>query len=140
MGGRLSNFEIYGDDPEKLAEFYRELFGWRTFLNRREVGSFAGLCGTPYDSGDRVCEQGISKAGNGRIRTLMIELAWGWLHWQPTSRLSQWFTTRCEGGGGKGPKRLRRQSIVAVARKLLIDLWHLVEHGVVPDGVELGAA
>ena len=114
-----------------------ELFGWRRFHNRREVGAVAGLVGTPYDSGDSVREQGISKAGNQRVRRVMIELAWGWLRWQPDSALAQWFTNRCSGGGGTGPKRLRRQSIVGVARRLLIDLWHLVEHGVIPKGVEL---
>ena len=107
-----------------------EFFGWRQFRNRREVGSLAGMDGTPYNSGDSERDQGISKAGNRRVRTLMVELAWGWLRWQPQSKLARWFAERT----GPSGKRHRRVMIVAVARRLLIDLWHFVEHGVVPQG------
>jgi len=107
-----------------------EFFGWREFKNRGEVGGAAGLVGTPYDSGSSEREQGISKAGNPLVRTRMVELAWLWIRFQPHSELSQWFQRRFAGGGS----RLRRAGIVAVARKLLIALWHLVEHGVVPQG------
>ena len=86
--------------------------------------------GTPYNSGDSERDQGISKAGNRRVRTLMVELAWGWLRWQPQSKLARWFAERT----GPSGKRHRRVMIVAVARRLLIDLWHFVEHGVVPEG------
>jgi transposase len=109
-----------------------EWLGWRKFSNRREVGSAAGLVGSPYDSGDSRREQGITKAGNGRIRTLMIQLAWGWLRHQPNSQLSQWFKERFEQGG-----RLRKVGIVALARKLLIALWRYVTQGVLPEGAEL---
>ena len=107
-----------------------EFFAWREFNNRGEVGGAAGLGGTPYSSGSIEREQGISKAGNPRVRTRMVELAWLWIRFQPHSELSQWFMRRFAGGGS----RMRRKGIVAVARKLLIDLWHLVEHGAVPRG------
>jgi transposase len=107
-----------------------EFFAWREFNNRGEVGGAAGLGGTPYSSGSTEFEQGISKAGNPLVRTRMVELAWLWIRYQPHSELSQWFMRRFAGGGS----RMRRVGIVAVARKLLIALWHLVEHGVVPQG------
>jgi transposase len=110
-----------------------EFFGWREFSSRREVGALAGLTGTPFSSGDADRDQGISKAGNPRVRTLMVELAWGWLRHQPSSRTSRWFWEHV----GKGGKRNRRKAIVAVARKLLVELWHFVEHGVIPDGARL---
>jgi transposase len=107
-----------------------EVFAWRQFNNRREVGGASGLTGTPYNSGSSEHEQGISKAGNPLVRTRMIELAWLWIQYQPHSDLSQWFLRRYARGGS----RMRRVGIVAVARRLLIALWHLVEHGVVPRG------
>ncbi len=110
-----------------------EFFGWRQFRNRREVGACAGLTPTPYASGDSEREQGISKAGNKRIRTLMVELSWFWLRHQPNSALSKWFQQRFAQGG----KRMRRIGIVAMARKLLIALWRFVEDGVIPEGAEL---
>jgi transposase len=116
--------------------FGMEFFGWRHFHNRREVGAAAGLTPTPYASGDTAREQGISKAGNRRVRWLIVELAWCWLRYQPESRLCRWYRERFAGGG----KRLRRIGIVAVARRLLIDLWRYVEYGVVPEGAKLKAA
>jgi transposase len=108
-------------------------FFWRRFNNRREVGSCAGLTGTPYQSGESCREQGISKAGNKRVRRLMVELAWGWLRYQPQSALSVWFSNRFAGAG----VRLRRIGIVALARRLLIAIWHYLEHGVVPQGARV---
>jgi transposase len=105
-------------------------FFWRQFNNRREVGSAAGLCGMPYDSGDKAVEQGISKAGNGKIRRVMVELSWFWLRYQPESALTIWFKKRFEGGG----KRMRRVGIVALARKLLVALWRYQEFGEIPRG------
>ena len=110
-----------------------EFFGWRKFKNRRQVAACAGLDPTPYDSGESVREQGISKAGNKRVRWLMVELAWSWLRYQPNSRLSQWFQRRF----GKGGKRQRRIGIVALARRLLVDLWRYVDTGVIPQGAVL---
>ncbi len=107
-----------------------EFFSWRAFRNQRQLASCAGLTPTPYTSGDSEREQGISKAGNRQVRTLMIELSWLWLRYQPNSALSQWFDKRFAHGG----KRMRRIGIVALARKLLIALWRYVEEGVVPEG------
>ena len=112
-----------------------EFFGWRAFQNQRQVGACAGLTPTPYSSGDSEREQGISKAGNRRVRTLMIELSWLWLRYQPGSALSRWFQRRFAGGG----KRMRRIGIVALARKLLIALWRYVTDGVIPEGAVLKA-
>ena len=110
-----------------------EFFGWRVFNNRKEVGALAGLTGTPHQSGGPAREQGISKAGNPRIRRLMVELAWLWLRWQPNSRTTLWFHEHVGKAGSRG----KRKAIVAVARKLLVEFWHFVEHGVVPEGAVL---
>jgi transposase len=114
-------------------DFVMEMFGWREFKNRKQVGAFPGLTPTPYDSGGNQREQGISKTGRGRTRALIIQISWCWLRFQPQSKLSQWYMERYAGGG----KRMRRIGIVAVARKLLIDLWRYLEYGVVPEGVRL---
>jgi transposase len=111
----------------------KELFGWRRFRNRREVAGCLGLTPSPYASGESETEQGISKAGNRRVRTLMVELAWSWLRYQPQSELSKWFNRRFAGGG----KRMRRIGIVALARRLAIALWRYLEHGLIPDGAQL---
>lgn len=111
----------------------REFFGWRQIRNRRELASLAGLAPTPYDSGGSRCEQGISKAGNRRVRWMMVELAWGWLGHQPTSELSQWFQRRF----GQGNGRVKKVGIVALARKLLVALWKYLETGEVPAGAVL---
>jgi transposase len=110
--------------------FVMELFGWRRFKNRREVAGAVGLTPTPYNSGDSVREQGISRAGNHRVRKLAIEIAWCWLRLQPNSKLSQWYQQRFGGGGA----RMRRIGIVAMARRLMIDLWRYLESGTVPEG------
>ncbi len=110
-----------------------EFFNWREFKNAKQVGACAGLTPTPYDSGDSTREQGISKAGNKRVRKLMVELAWLWVRWQPGSKLTLWFQKRFGSGG----KRMRRIGIVALARKLLIALWRYLETGVIPEGAIL---
>jgi transposase len=110
-----------------------EFFSWRQIRNRRELGSLAGLTPTPYTSGDTRREQGISKAGNRRVRWMMVQLAWGWLQYQPESALSQWYHRRF----GQGNPRQRKIGIVALARKLLIALWKYLEAGEVPEGAEL---
>jgi transposase len=111
----------------------KELFGWRRFHNRREVAGCLGLAPTPYSSGESQVEQGISKAGNKRSRWLMIELAWSWLRYQPTSQLTQWFNERF----APGSKRMRRVGIVALARRLAIALWRYLEDGEIPPGASL---
>jgi len=114
-------------------KFVMEFFGWRDFKNGKQIGALSGLTPTPYDSGGGLREQGISKAGNERVRTLAVEMAWVWLRFQPQSKLSQWYRKRFAEGG----KRMRRIGIVAMARRLLIDLWRYLEHGVVPEGARL---
>jgi transposase len=110
-----------------------ELFAWRRFANRKQVGSIIGMTPTPYQSGDSAVEQGISKAGNRRLRRLLVELAWCWLRWQPDTALTQWYVRRFAGGG----RRARKIGVVAVARKLLILLWRYLEYGEVPAGARL---
>lgn len=113
--------------------FVMELFGWRKFQNGRQVGSMIGLCPTPYASGGMNHEQGISKAGNRRVRWMAVEIAWCWLRYQPESRLSRWYQARF----GSGSSRQRRIGIVALARKLMVALWKYLEQGEVPDGAEM---
>jgi transposase len=113
-------------------ELVNEVF-YRSFDNRRQVGSYFGLTGTPYDSGESRREQGISKAGNRRARKLAVELGWLWLTHQPDSELSRWFRQRV--GDVKG--RIRRITIVAMARKLMVALWKYLTTGVVPTGAVL---
>ena len=108
-----------------------ELF-WRQFKNRREVGSCLGLVPQPYDSGDSHIDQGISKQGNRRVRSLIIEIAWMWLRYQPESDISLWFAQKTNSQTPN--KRSRRVAIVAVARRLAIALWRYLEGGIVPQG------
>ena len=114
----------------------QELFGWRRFDNRRQLAGSVGLGSSPHSSGDLERDQGISKAGNARVRTLSVELAWQWLRFQANTALAKWYMTRFGSGNG----RSRRIGIVALARRLLIALWRFVEHGVVPEGAKLRAA
>lgn len=116
--------------------FVMELFGWRQFQNNPELAGALGLTPTPYNSGDSVREQGISRSGNRRARKLLIEIAWCWLRFQPNSELSRWYQQRFAGGGA----RMRRIGIVAMPRRLVIDLWRYVEFGVVPKGARLRLA
>lgn len=127
---------VRGVGPVGSWVLAREVFGWRQFNNRRELAGSVGLGGSPYNSGDTQRDQGISKAGNRRVRTLMVELAWSWLRFQPDSALSEWYLERFGRSGG----RSRRIGIVALARRLLIALWRYVEHGVIPHGAKLKAA
>ena len=110
--------------------YVMEFFGWREFNHRREVGGLAGLAPTPHQSGDLDQERGIDKAGNRHVRAMAIEIAWGWLRYQPESALTRWFEEKY----GHGTSRMRRTGIVAVARKLLVDLWRYLETGALPEG------
>jgi transposase len=110
-----------------------ELLAWRQFANRRQIGAIVGLTPTPYQSGTAHREQGISKAGSKVLRRMMVELAWGWLRWQPDSELSRWYERRFAHHG----KRARKIGVVALARKLLIALWRYVEQGEAPAGARL---
>jgi transposase len=104
----------------------------RQFSNRRQVAAYAGLAATPWRSGAIVHEQGVSKAGNPRLRTTMIQLAWLWLRHQPQSALARWFHAQGQRG--------RKSAIVALARKLLVALWKYVTNGVVIDGAVMKSA
>ena len=120
---------LRGIGPEIASVLCGEIFH-RDFMNRREVASYAGLAPSPWQSGTIDIDQGISKAGNPRLRKTTIQLAWLWLRHQPGSSLSRWFHARV--GDRRG--RIRRITIVAVARKLLIALWRYVTLGLVPEG------
>ncbi len=124
---------LRGIGPNSAWLFVMELFGWRKFQNRRELGAIAGLTPMPYQSGGSFQEQGIGKSGNPEIRSMAIEIAWDWLRYQPKSQLSHWYADRF----GRGSARLRRIGIVALARKLLIALWRYLETGVMPTGAIL---
>jgi transposase len=105
----------------------------RKLRDRRAVARYAGLTGSPDESGSKRREKGLARAGNGRVRRGMIQLAWRFLMFQKDSALAKWFEARTVDG----PRGVRKTMIVAMARKLLLDLWRFVEHGVVPAGVVL---
>jgi transposase len=127
--------DIRGIGPEFAAILWSEgLF--RHFDNRRQVAAYAGLAPTPWQSGSVDREQGVSKTGNPRLRSTLIQLAWLWLRHQPTSARTLWFHERIERNGG----RLKKTAIVALARKLLVTLWKYDTAGVVIEGVTLKAA
>jgi transposase len=123
---------LKGIGPVGGQRLVHEVF-YRDFDNRRQVGSYIGLTGTPYNSGNSVREQGIGKTGNRRAREVAIEIAWLWLSHQPDSELSRWFRKRV--GDIKG--RIRRIAVVAMARKLMVALWRYLKTGVVPTGTVL---
>ncbi len=124
--------DLKGVGPVGGQVLVNEVF-YRSFDNRRQVGSYFGLTGTPYDSGQSQRDQGIGQAGNSRARKLAIELAWLWLKHQPGSELSRWFQQRV--GDIKG--RIRRITIVALARKLMVAFWRYLETGLLPNGAVL---
>ena len=123
----LANLRSIG--PEFSTTLVGEVF-YRSFTNQRQIGSYVGLAPSPFSSGSTDRDQGISKAGNPKARSTMIELAWMWLRYQPDSTLSIAFRQRV--GDRKG--RVRRIAIVALARKLLVALWRYLETGLVPAG------
>ena len=113
------------------AVLWSEAF-YRSFSNRRQVAAYAGLAATPWQSGGIRHEQGVSKAGNPRLRTTMIQFAWLWVRHQPQSTLTRWFKERSQQG--------RKRAIVALARKLLVALWKYVTQGVVIEGAVMKPA
>ena len=131
-GGQL--LRLRGIGPEIASVLSLEAF-YRDFANRREVAAYSGLTPSPWKSGGIDVEQGISKAGNARLRKTVIQLAWLWLRHQPGSALSRWFYERVGDRRGK----IRRIAIVALARKLLVALWRYVTQGLLPEGAELKA-
>lgn len=110
-----------------------EVFAWRDIRNRRQLGALLGVVSAPYDSGDSHRDQGITKAGLASVRRIGVQLAWGWLRFQPGSALSQWYVAHFANGG----PRLRRIGIVALMRRLMIALWRYVDHGQLPAGATL---
>lgn len=122
---------LNGLGPNFAAVLWSEVF-WRQFANRRQVASYAGLAATPWRSGGIEREQGVSKAGNPRLRTTMIQLAWLWVRHQPQSALTQWFKANSVRG--------KKRTIVALARKLLVALWKYVTAGVVIEGAVMKTA
>ena len=109
---------------------------FRHFDNRRQVAAYAGLAPTPWQSGRVDHEQGVSKAGNPRLRAVIVEMAWLWLRHQPDSALARWYRDRVRRDGG----RMRKVAIVALARKLLVALWKYVTAGVVIEGAAMRTA
>ncbi|MBV9912112.1 MAG: IS110 family transposase [Sinobacteraceae bacterium] len=123
--------ELKSLGPNFAAVLWTEAF-YRQFANRRQIASYAGLAATPWRSGGIEREQGVSKAGNPRLRTTMIQLAWLWVRHQPQSALTQWFKVHSQRG--------RKRAIVALARKLLVALWKYVTAGVAIEGAEMKTA
>ena len=103
---------------------------FRHFDNRRQIAAYAGLAPSPWRSGSIDREQGVSKSGNPRLRTTMVQAAWLWLRYQPDSALSRWFQDRVSRSGGRGKK----VAIIALARKLLVAFWKYALSGVVIEG------
>jgi transposase len=126
---------LRGIGPEIATVLAREVF-YRDFSNRRQVAGYAGLTPSPFASGERSRDQGISKAGNALVRTTMVEAAWLWVRYQPGSQLARWFAARASGAAG----RIRRIAIVALARKLLVALWRCLEQDLVPGDAALKPA
>jgi transposase len=125
--------ELRGIGTQGAWILVRELFGWRTFANRRELAALAGLVPVPHQSGEEDRDRGLTHEGNRYVRGITIELAWMWLRLQPRSDLSRWYQQRI----GHGGRRMRKVGIAALARKLLIALWRYLEWGVLPEGAEL---
>jgi transposase len=125
---------LRGIGAELATVLVREAYV-RGFPNRKALGAYAGLTGTPFASGGTAREQGTSKAGNRRLRSSLVELAWLWLRYQPGSTLAGWFRNRTGFAGG----RMRKVMVVALARKLLVALWRFCRDGVLPEGAVLKA-
>ena len=120
---------VKGIGEEFAAALWFECF-YRSFANRRQIAAYAGLAATPWQSGSVAHEQGVSKAGNARLRKKLVQLAWLWLRHQPGSALARWFHAQAH----------RKIAIVALARKLLVALWKYVTAGVVIEGAALKGA
>ena len=123
---------LKGIGPEFAAVLWSEGLS-RKFDNRRQVAAYAGLAPTPWQSGQINCEQRVSKSGNPRLRSTLVQVAWLWVRHQPNSALSQWFRARVTQNGG----RYKKTAIIALARKLLVALWKYVTAGVVIEGALL---
>jgi transposase len=122
---------IYGLGVETAVQLVYELLS-RELRDRRAVARYAGLTGSPDESGSKRREKGLSRSGNERVRKIMIQLAWRMIKFQPESALVQWYRQRTESA-----QRSRKPMVVALARKLVIALWRYVNDGVVPEGFRL---
>lgn len=127
---------LYGIGVNGSWVLVQEFFAWREFNNRGQIGSLSGMTPTPYQSGASNYEQGMSKSGNRYVRGVAIELGWSWIRYQPESNLTKWYVKRW----GKAGKRARKVGIVALSRRLLIELWRYLKTGVVPEGARLKPA
>jgi len=125
--------QLAGVGPVTSWTLSAEVFSWRDIGNRRQLAALTGLTPTPHASGEEEKEQGISKTGRAELRSLMIEVAWGWLLFQPDSELSKWYRRRFDDG----TRRNRKRGIVALARKLLVALGKYVRDGELPAGARL---
>lgn len=121
--------KLRGIGDNFAAVLAKEVF-YRTFDNRRQIAAYLGLAPTPFQSGGMDRDRRINRAGNGRARKTMVQLAWLWLRYQPDSALAQWFRERV----GELQGRTRRIAIIAMARKLLIAVWRFASFGIVPEG------
>jgi transposase len=126
--------KVRGIGIDTADTLVHEIFS-RKLRDRRALARYGGLTGSPDESGSRRREKGLARAGNARVRKTMIQLAWRFLMFQKDSALAKWFLARTENAKGT-----RKTMIVAMARKLLIALWHYVTDGILPDGVNLRAA
>jgi transposase len=135
-GGMIQQLtKLRGIGVQSATVLVREAFV-REFATGKALGSYAGLAATPFSSGGTEREQGIDKAGNRRLRTVMVELAWLWQRYQPDTAQVTWFRHRVGGTGS----RMRKVMVVALARKLLIALWRFATQGVVPEGAVMKPA
>lgn len=123
---------LRGIGVQSATLLVREAFV-RPFANGKALGAYAGLSPTPYSSGGTEREQGIGRAGNARLRTVLVELAWIWQRYQPHSAMVVWFHDRLGGAA----RRMRKIMVVALARRLLIALWRFATQGVIPEGAVL---
>lgn len=131
--GRL--VRLRGIGTTSTAVLLEEGLEWRAFQNRRQVGGLLGFAPAHHASGEVCRDQGIRGSGNPRLQSVMVQLAWGWLQWQPSSALSLWYRQRFDRG-----TRARKVGIVALARKLFIALWRYATLGVIPAGAILKTA
>jgi transposase len=127
--------KVFGVGIETADMLVNEVLA-RGLRDERAVARYGGLTGAPDESGSKRREQGLAKAGNGRVRRGMLQLAWRWLRFQPDSALAQWYRSRT----ADGRRDTRKTMIIALARKLLIALWRYVTAGELPQGVVLKAA
>jgi transposase len=125
---------IIGLGVETAEQLVHEILS-RNLRDRKAVARYAGLTGSPDESGSKRREKGLSRSGNGRVRKILIQLSWRLLQFQPESDLVLWFKTRTANTQGS-----RKPMIVALARKLIIALWRYVNTGLVPEGFQLRSA